>query len=194
MRPIVPRIELITLRDVGGDDLLRKGIESARMAAEHARGLEKGDRAHLERRISEFVQALDTCLRLMDEHGNPGLEPSARKGGVSTRSEERSAWRLESPDESPSVRALTPSGEFALLRGGVRGWYTAADYIRAEVEDDHQRRLREWAELNKRRSVNFIGELPHNGGGGWRHSVEPRNREMRHLSRGTPVQHGIDLT
>jgi len=81
-----------------------------------------------ESRISDFLEAVDRCLELMRDHGNPGLERFTlktfegrtliRPGGLLSRR----AWRLGSNPGSV-MRILAPSGEFADFWG--IGWHKA---------------------------------------------------------------------
>src|SRR6187431_2517222 len=115
MRVVSPRRDRTVRR-------VTQGLESAKAEAEIAQrdaDAEAADRADIERYVSEFVHAVDQCLRLMHEHGNPGLERITAYDTVTGGPRVRSAWTLESPRAYPTRvnRALTPSGDFASLRG-----------------------------------------------------------------------------
>jgi hypothetical protein len=191
-----------------GDDLLRRGIESAGTHADDSRrreAAEAADRAYMEGRISEFVQAVDRCVELMAEQGNPGLERfKLRRLGnmlqinpVAQSYMWRAgtpAWRLPTPLPSSMVhRVLTPSGELASVTGIA--WADAESFIRFELAAQRRSSSEAWLEVNKRRTVNFIGSPPANIGEGdaWRADVDFVIRARADELGGLLHRHGIEV-
>ena len=145
---------------MAGDDLLRRGLDSARKQALARRTDPVAkDRAYMKGRAAEFVEAVDRCLELMREHGNPGLKRfTVRTYRGNTfmeygRESGTLAWRLGGGARLEPERILAPTGEFADVFGV--GWITASALIPLAVEWDRLHHLVAWHKLNKRRTVDF---------------------------------------
>ncbi|MCS7007876.1 MAG: hypothetical protein NZL88_10010, partial [Gaiellaceae bacterium] len=115
------------------DDLLRRGLESVRAQAELERQRAEAiasDRAYLEGRIPEFVDALNRFLQLMSERGNPGLQRwrvNALTGftRLTTAFRGTPGWMMGDPlYDGSAPRVVTPSGTFASYHAG--GWLDPA--------------------------------------------------------------------